>query len=43
MAAKIPVIAILTSQTKARMEEAGASWCVPDYTDVMKRVKEDGA
>ena len=43
MAAKIPVVALLTSQTQKRMEEAGASWCVKDYNVVMQRVKEDGA
>lgn len=43
VAAKIPVVALLTSQTQKRMEEAGASWCVKDYNVVMQRVKEDGA
>lgn len=43
MAAGIPVIAILTSQTDKRMKQAGASWTVPDYHDIMQRVKSDTA
>ena len=43
MAAGIPVTALLTSQTQARMEKAGASWCVKDYNQIMDRVRQDGA
>ena len=43
VAAGVPVVGILTSQTKERMEKAGVSITIKDYTELVQRAKEDEA
>ncbi len=43
MAAGVPVVGILTSQTKERMEKAGVSITIRDYTELVQRAKDDEA
>ena len=43
MAAGVPVVGILTSQTKERMEKAGVSLTIKDYTELVARAKADEA
>lgn len=43
VAAEVPVVGILTSQTKERMLKAGVSLTVTDYTELLARAKADEA
>lgn len=43
VAAGVPVVGILTSQTKERMERAGVSLTINDYTELVQRAKDDEA
>jgi len=43
VAAGIAVVGILTSQTKARMEKAGVSLTIKDYTELLAKAKADEA
>ena len=43
VAAGVPVVGILTSQTKERMEKAGVSLTIKDYTELVARAKADKA
>ena len=43
VAAGVPVVGVLTSQTKERMERAGVSLTIKDYTELVQRAKEDEA
>jgi hypothetical protein len=43
VAAEVPVVGILTSQTKERMLKAGVSLTVGDYTELLARAKADEA
>ena len=43
MAAGVPVVGVLTSQTKERMERAGVSLTIKDYTELVQRAKDDEA
>lgn len=43
VAAGVPVVGILTSQTKERMEKAGVSITIKDYTELVQRAKDDEA
>ena len=42
VAAKIPVVGLLTSQTEQRLTEAGACLCLKDYNGMLKLIKEAG-
>ena len=37
------MVGILTSQTKERMEKAGVSITIRDYTELVQRAKDDEA
>ena len=43
VAAKIPVIGLLTSQTEQRLTEAGTCHNITDYTGMLKLLEEAGA
>ena len=43
VAAGVPVVGVLTSQTKERMEKAGVSLTIKDYTELVQRAKDDAA
>ena len=43
VAAGVPVVGVLTSQTKERMERAGVSLTIKDYTELVQRAKDDEA
>ena len=42
VAAKIPVVGILTSQTAQRLTEAGTCHNIKDYTGMLELIKEAG-
>ncbi len=43
VAAGVPVVGILTSQTKERMEKAGVSLTIKDYSELLAKAKADEA